>query len=318
MDSFDRLSVTVIFAYVLDLGLGDPRWLPHPVRAIGWVIERGQRFFRAWIRSEVWAGAALVAAVVLATWGAVQGLLWGAGQLLAGWGPWGMELFLLYTCLSTRDLAVESWPVYRALKRGDLPEARCKVGLIVGRDTDSLEEQQVVRATLETIGESVMDGIVAPLFYAALGGAAAACVYKAINTLDSMVGYRSSRYLRFGKVAAGVDAWANALPARLTAGLLVLAGGLAGFSARRGWRVLLRDAWRRGENSWIPEAALAGSLGVQLGGRNTYQGKAWETPALGDPHRPLDPERIPEAIRVMYVASLLGLGCVLLLRWVFL
>jgi len=310
----DPLSVTLASAYALDLSLGDPRWLPHPVRGLGWMIERGERFLRRVVRQEVWAGAWLVIGVVLATWVIVQGLLSGAGRLFS-WGPQVMEGLLLYACLSTKDLAVESWPIFRALKAGDLPQAREKLSWIVGRDTHALDEPEVVRATLETIAESVMDGIVAPLFYAAIGGAPLACVYKAVNTLDSMVGYRSSRYIRFGKVAARLDAWMNVIPARLTAGLIALSAGMVGFSVRNGMSAARRDAWHRGENSWIPEAALAGALEVQLGGASSYQGKRWETPPLGRGGRPLRRERIPEAIRLMYACSFLTLGAVLLARW---
>lgn len=309
----DPLSMALAGAYALDLGAGDPRWLPHPVRGLGWLIARGETWWRARVREELLAGMGLVAAVVLITFGLVVGLLWAAAQVSVG-ARWGLELLLIYACLSTRDLAVESWPVFRALKKGDLPLARQKLSLIVGRDTAHLDEAEVVRACLETLAESVMDGIVSPLFYAGLGGAPLACVYKAVNTLDSMVGYRSSRYIRFGRAAAKVDAWANWLPARLTAWLIAISAGAVGFSASQGLKVAYRDAWARGENSWIPEAALGGALGVRLGGGNTYQGRRWETPFLGDDLRPLAPDRIAEAIRVMYASSLLALAVVLVVR----
>jgi len=307
-------GVTLALAYLLDLMVGDPRWLPHPVRALGWAISRGENLLRAWLKNERMAGWLLVIGVILGTLGLVVALLFSAAQF----SPWlgrGVEVVLLYACLSTRDLAVESWPVYRALQSGNLSQARAKVAMIVGRDTQDLSESEVVRATVETVGESTMDGIIAPLFYAAIGGVALACVYKAVNTLDSMVGYRSARYLKFGRGAARVDSWMNALPARITGFLIALAACLIGFSGRESLRVLFRDAWDRRENSWMPEAAFAGALGVRLGGINLYQGKAVQVPYLGDFKRPLRPGVILEAIRLMVACSLMGFLAAILVRW---
>ncbi|MBI3615903.1 MAG: cobalamin biosynthesis protein CobD [Candidatus Omnitrophica bacterium] len=310
----DAVALTLLFAYLLDLAVGDPRWLPHPVRGLGWCIRKGEKILRDRIRNESWAGWFLVIGIVGGTLLLVRGLLLGA-QALSPRLAFPLEVFLLYVCLSTRDLAVESWPVYRALKSQDLPRARRCVAMIVGRDTDALSESEVVRATAETIGESLMDGIIAPLFYAAMGGVPLACVYKAVNTLDSMVGYRSARYLKFGRSAAKVDSWMNWIPARITALLIAAAGQIVGFSGLSSLKALFRDAWNRNENSWIPEAAMAGALGVQLGGSNFYQGKVVETPHLGDPRKPLAPIAIPQAIRIMYSTSVLGFLAALLVRW---
>lgn len=310
----DSAALTLASAYGLDLLFGDPQWLPHPVRGLGWAIQRGEGILRSLIRDEIKAGWFLVVGIAGGTLGFVYFLLGALGEFSAGWAFWA-EVALLYSCLSTRDLAVESWPVYRALKSQDLVGARAKVARIVGRDTDCLSEPEIVRAAVETIAESAMDGIVAPLFYAALGGAPLACLYKAVNTLDSMVGFRSARYVRFGQAAAQVDRWMNAVPARLTAWALALSALMTGGSAGEALRVTYRDAWKQGENSWIPEAAMAGALGVRLGGMNFYQRVPREAPYLGDPRRPLKPEVIAQAIRLMYVcsclAALLGIG----LRW---
>lgn len=303
-------------AYLLDLAVGDPRWLPHPVRGLGWVIQNGEAWLRARVRDELWAGRLLVAGIMIGTWLVVHGVLW-AASLVSPWVLHAVQVAILYTCLSTRDLAVESWPVYRALKDGNLPEARRHVSMIVGRDTQALDEREVSRATVETIAESIMDGIVAPLFYAAIGGVPLCCVYKAVNTLDSMVGYRSARYIRFGRAAAILDRWMNVAPARLTAGLIRLAGRLLGFGAGVERPA---DPRIREENSFIAEAAMGEALGVRLGGVNVYQGKPVDTPLMGEEKRPLNRERIPETIRVMYAASFLAaalaLGTRLLLgRW---
>ena len=310
MDSF---SVTLASAYLLDLAIGDPRWLPHPVRGMGWAIDRGERWVRARLQDEKLAGGILVALIAGGTWLAAKGLLWAAGRI-SDWAVPLTEMALLYVCLSTRDLAVESWPVYRALKGNNLPEARRKVSLIVGRDTENLNEKEVVRAAVETIGESAMDGIVAPLFYAAIGGAPLACLYKAVNTLDSMVGYRSARYLRFGSVAAAVDRAMNWIPARLTAFFLSMAAQILHRSGGRSLLAMRRDGLPTRENSFIAEAAIAGALGIQLGGTNYYQGKPTEAPPLGDPLRELRPERISESIRLMYLCSILAALCAVAVR----
>lgn len=310
----DSVLLTLPLAYGLDLILGDPRWLPHPVRGLGALIQQWEKFLRAHLRSELWAGRLLVLGIALGTLGVVQGVLWAARQVSFELA-FVVELGLFYVCLSTKDLAVESWPVYEALRSGDLVRAREKVAMIVGRDTEPLNEAGVVRAATETIGESIMDGIIAPLFYAILGGAPLACLYKAVNTLDSMVGYRSARYLKFGRAAARLDSWMNFLPARITSFFIAAAAKVTGFSGSGSLQAFLRDAWGRNENSFLPEAAMAGALGVQLGGINLYQGKAVETPPLGTPGRALEPKVIPEAIRIMYACSFLGFIGALATRW---
>ncbi len=310
----DPLFVTILAAYLLDLILGDPPWLPHPVRGIGWAIAQGERALRSLIRNETASGWFLVGTIGLGTLGVVATLRGLAWRISPGFGL-GCDVILLYACLSTKDLVVESLPVYEALKAGHLPQARGWVSRIVGRDTEELDSPEVIRATVETIGESAMDGIIAPLFYAVLGGVPLACFYKAINTLDSMVGYRSSRYLVFGAPTARVDTWMNAIPARLTAWLLALAAPLIGLSGREALQVTYRDAWRRRENSWIPEAAVAGALGVRLGGVNRYQKVAVTTPFLGDARRPLTADRIPQALELMVGCSFLGWLLALAVRW---
>ncbi|MBI1953162.1 MAG: cobalamin biosynthesis protein CobD [Candidatus Omnitrophica bacterium] len=302
----EAIGLRIVLAYGLDLLLGDPAWLPHPIRGLGWVIESSEAALRRLIRSELLGGILLVLLIGGGTWGLV-GFVVGWAARISPLFALGMEAAFLYICLSTKDLAVESWPVFRALERGDLPLARRKLSMIVGRDTGELDEPEVTRGTVETIGESLMDGVVSPLFYAAIGGVGLACCYKAVNTLDSMVGYRSSRYLRFGKASAAVDRCMNALPAWITAGLIAAAAGLLGLPGGGSLRAFLKNPRARQENSWIPEAAMAGALGVRLGGVNRYQGLAVETPFLGEPLRPLGRAVIPQAIRVMWMASGLSL-----------
>jgi adenosylcobinamide-phosphate synthase len=309
--------MVLALAYGADLLIGDPRWFPHPVRGMGWAIAWGERVLRSVLppacrcpatadRWERAAGLLLAAAVVGASFAGAWWLL----RVTTAHSFWLGLLFavvLLFSCLSTRDLAVESRQVLQALDADDLALARRRVARIVGRDTAPLDRAEIVRATLETIAESTLDGILSPLFYFMVGGVPLAVAYKAVNTLDSMVGHRSARYLRFGWAAATVDTWANWLPARVAAAVFAVAAWLCGHRARESWRC----AWRDGQggpvpNAGIPEAALAGALGVRLGGVNWYQGQAVHMPFMGRAERPLVPQRISEAIRLMYAASLVG------------
>lgn len=301
----NRLTMLAL-AYGADLLIGDPRWFPHPVRAMGLAIHWGERILRQMIPWERLAGVVLVVIVVGASYSATLGLLRVIGPVSGMWS-FAAGVVLLFTCLSTKDLAVESRQVLKALEANDLPLARQRVARIVGRDTHQLDTQEVVRATIETIAESTLDGILAPLFYFILGGVPLAVAYKAINTLDSMIGHRSARYLRFGWAAAKLDTAANWLPARLSAAFFVVAAWLCRDRVSAAWRC----AWRDGAggpvpNAGVPEAAVAGALGVRLGGTNWYDGKAVEMPSMGDPVRPLEPPRIREAIRLMYACSLVG------------
>jgi len=300
-------------AWGLDLILGDPRWLPHPVRGLGWIIARLERFVRAAIHREELAGGVLVFLVAAGTLAIVETSLRWAFHLAEGLGR-ALEVAWIYVCLSTRDLAEETWPVFRALRAGDLVNARRYLRAIVGRDVEDLDESEVVRASLETVAESTMDGIVAPLFYAALGGAPWACLYKAVNTLDSMVGLRTPRYVRFGKPVASLDRWMNAIPAWITAGLILMVGIFQTGRIREGLRAIRPKAVRR-QNGFLVEAAMGGVLGVRLGGWNRYQGQLVLTPHLGLGSRPLDRSQIPEALRIMWKTSCLAFLLAFAMRW---
>ena len=302
----ERQVPLLAVAYGADLLLGDPRWFPHPVRGMGMAIEWGERWLRRLIPWERLGGLLLVMFLVGGTYAGTWGLLETLHLHAAGWG-FIASAILLFTCFSTRELAIESRQVLRALDAEDLPLARRRVARIVGRETDRLDQPEIVRATLETIAESTMDGILSPLFYAVVGGVPLAMTYKAINTLDSMIGHRSARYLRFGVAAARLDTWANWIPARWSVLVFTLAAAVCGGRVRQTWRC----AWRNGHmgtvpNAGLPEAALAGALGVRLGGVNWYEGKAVTMPLMGEPIRPLEPPRIREAIRLMYAASVVG------------
>ena len=226
-----------------------------------------------------------------------------------------VAVFLAWTCLAARSLHGESRLVAEALARGDIGEARRYLSYIVGRDTADLDEPEIWRATVETVAENTSDGVIAPLFYLMLGGPVLALAYKAVNTLDSMVGYKNDRYLLFGWASARCDDLANWLPARLTGLLMVLAAPFTGLSLTGAWWIMVRDGRNHASpNSGIPEAAAAGALGVQLGGTNRYFGKPVAKPTIGDALKPLSREAYRGAVRLMYGAEGLLVAGFLLIK----
>lgn len=304
----------IFLAFVLDLLIGDPRWLPHPVRLIG-LWAKG---VEAVCRRLPWhyvAGALGELAVVGGTVGVTFGLL----LLAERWHPLArdiVEVLFLYTAFAARDLIHHSARVYRALRAENLPEARRCVGMIVGRDTQHLDEAEVSRAAVESVAESTVDGVTAPLFFAVLGGAVGAMAYKAINTLDSMWGHKDERYLRYGWAAARTDDVANYLPARLTAPLVALGALMLGLRPLRTLRILWRDGHKHpSPNSGLTEAAMAGALGVRLGGTNYYDGEPHVRPFQGDADRPLDRHQIPRVNALMLITSCMALFLFLGLRF---
>jgi adenosylcobinamide-phosphate synthase len=297
---------------MLDVVLGDPRWLSHPVRLMGrviaWYDSRVRRVSHGPIGERA-AGIALAlglpALSYAAGWLAIE--LAGRAHVMLGAVVW---VLLAWTALAARDLADHALAVQLTLEQGSLERARQAVAQIVGRDTAQLSESEVVRATVETIAESTSDGIIAPLFFLTLFGPPAALAYKAISTLDSMVGHQDPKYRYFGWASARLDDVVNWVPARITARLLVLAAGIVSWNPRRmgqAWRILRRDAHKHpSPNSGRPEAAMAGVLQVQLGGTNIYRGRREQRPYLGDPHVPLRLSHITEAVVLMWMTAFLG------------
>lgn len=297
----------LITAVLLDLLLGDPRRLPHPVVGIGRMISVLEALLRRLVRSELAGGALLLVGVVGSTYLLTFLLLRGACALHPYIG-FAVSAWLSYTCLAARSLHHESKLVADRLIAGDLKGARHLLSRIVGRDTDDLTEPEIWRALVETVAENTSDGVIAPLFYLMLGGPALGLAYKAVNTLDSMVGYRNERYLLFGRASARFDDLANWLPARITGLLMVAVAPLIGLSGKEAFRMMLRDGRNHSSpNSGVPEAATAGALGVRLGGTNRYFGKPVEKPTIGDPRRDLSIESYRGAIRLMYGAMALML-----------
>lgn len=301
-------------AVVLDLLLGDPHWMPHPVRWMGRTISDMETLLRRLFPKTPGGerGAGIVLALVLPTLfgGGSAQILWGLGQV-SPWLSWAVQLWFTYQLLAARSLQKESMAVYSPLKAHDLEGARRAVSRIVGRDTQALDETGVAKAAVETVAENTCDGVTAPLIFLFLGGLPAGMAYKAVSTLDSMVGYKNDKYRFFGWASARLDDLLNFIPARLSGLLLCLGAALLpGCSGRRAWTIFWRDRRKHASpNSAHTEAACAGALGVQLAGDASYFGKVVHKPTLGDPVRPVEPEDIPRACRLMYA----GAGLLLLL-----
>src|SRR3972149_5524129 len=297
--------IELAFAYVLDLAIGDPQWSYHPLRLIGRAIEGMEYLVRKLPIPERISGILLTMIIVSGTYLSIYAVM----LLSRQWSKLGEIIIgavILYFTISIKCLADESKKVMTALKENDLIKARKALSLIVGRDTENLSEEQIVCACVETIAEGSVDGVLSPLFYAFAGGPTAAMAYKAVNTLDSMVGHKNEKYVRFGWASARLDDLANYIPARISAILIPMASFLCGYGFKDSLRIACRDGRKHeSPNSGIPEAAMAGALGVQLGGATTYQGEIIEKPFIGDAKNLLTIESIDTAIKITYVASIL-------------
>lgn len=322
-------------AYLLDLAIGDPRFIPHPVRFIGASINalekrlifflkiffREKELFRKQFRRgtvERITGTLLVIIIVVGTWGItffiINYIAWNStfftdilGSLFIVW--------LISTTLATRELIVSVQSVIQAVKQNNISTARKSLSMIVGRDTGELENRSILAASVETLAENASDGIIAPLFYYMLGGLPLAMAYKAVNTLDSMIGYKNEKYLNFGWPAAKLDDIANYIPARITGLLIAISAVLVkGVAARQALTVMLKDGNKHtSPNSGIPEAAMAGALGVKLGGPATYNGLKIEKPSIGIPCNRLTTSKAETALILTIITSILGFSIVTIL-----
>lgn len=307
---------SVGLAFLLDLLFGDPRWMPHPVRGMGRLVEAEERTLRRHFQGyEKLAGVLLAASLVIG----VYAFAWGVSSASRKIDPaLGIVVqgVLIYFSMAPRDLASHALRVRRELLKGDLEGAKGKVSMMVGRDVAPLDEKGVIRATVESVAENTVDGVTAPLFFAFLGGGPAAIAYRAANTLDSMVGYRHPPYTEIGWASARFDDLLNLLPARLTAAVMPLAGIFLGGSTLRGYQALLRDGRKHDSpNSGLPEAAMAGLLGIQLGGPHWYRGRYYASPWIGFDRRPIAPEDIVKAIWVMAITTLILFLLFSWMRW---
>jgi adenosylcobinamide-phosphate synthase len=313
-------AVIVLGAFLLDLLAGDPPWLPHPVRFFGRVIAAYERLVRRLAREPLALLASGILLAVLLPAGTYIVTARGLEMLYRWHHATGflVELYLVATTIAVRGLGEAAGAVGQALAVRDLPLARKKVAALVGRDTAQLDARGVARAAVESVAENTVDAAVAPLFYAFLGGAPLALVYRAVNTLDSMIGYRYGYYRYLGWANARLDDLLNFLPARLAGLLFVLAAFLLRGDWRRVWRVMRRDGRKHpSPNSGIPEAAIAGFLGVQLGGPSTYRGVPSFRPFLGEPLVPLGLEHIAGAVGLLYMVAVLAVILGFGLRMIF-
>ena len=297
--------------FLLDLLFGDPHCLPHPVRLIGKLIAGLESHLLKETdreREKLKKGAALAALVPLLTMLAAALLLFGAYRLHPAAGM-AAETVMTYQLLAAGSLKAESMKVCLCLKRGDLEAARNAVSMIVGRDTFALDGEGVVKAAVETVAENTSDGVIAPMLYTALFGPVGGFFYKAVNTMDSMVGYKNEKYLYFGRAAAKLDDLANYIPARVSAHLMLLSACLAGkdFSGRRAWLIYKRDKRRHASpNAAQTESVCAGALGIRLAGDASYFGKLVKKPWIGDAVRSAEAEDIRRACRLMMLTAWLG------------
>jgi adenosylcobinamide-phosphate synthase len=304
--------------WLLDQLAGDPEWLPHPVRLIGLAITRGEAVIRRTGHGNCYdllSGAAMTAVVVGAVYGISGQAILLAGRRFRAVGR-AVELILGSTCVAARNLQQEAMRVVEILAQGDLPRARRQLSRIVGRDTGDLQESDICRAVIETVAESACDGILAPIFFMALGGVPLAMAYKAVNTLDSMIGHADERFFYFGKAAARLDDAANYAPARITAATIVAAAALSEpADCRSAWSTWQRDGREhKSPNAGQPESAMAGALRVRLGGPNAYAGERIDSPFIG-PEFPLPTlQQARRAIHLVSLATVLGVaaGCILL------
>ncbi|HEX2955460.1 MAG TPA: adenosylcobinamide-phosphate synthase CbiB [Chitinispirillaceae bacterium] len=295
----------ITIAFLLDFIMGDPRWFPHPVKIIGRAAIALEKPMRVIFRNTRFAGVMTAFTIIAVSAGLTTLLLFMARQIHPFMAD-VLGIIIIYTTLAARDLQRHSIRVFRALKSGDLPEARKALSMLVGRDTEELDEPQIVRGVVESVAENLVDGVTAPLFFAIIGGPVGAIIYKAINTLDSTFGYKTPRYLLFGWASARIDDLANWLPARLTTPCIVIAAALMGKNFAGAVRIARRDGLKHDSpNSGISEAAFAGALGVQLGGLNYYNGEAHYGQLIGDSVITLDRYHIRKANTLMYLSAIL-------------
>ena len=297
--------------FCIDLIVGDPHGFPHPVVGIGRLISLLERLFRRLLPKtkggEIAAGACIWVLTVLISAGLPAALLYGA-QKLSVWLRLALESIMCWQILATKSLRDESMKVFSALRGGTLDEARQAVSMIVGRDTAQLDEKGVARAAVETVAENTSDGVIAPLLFLALGGAPLGFFYKAVNTMDSMLGYVEMPYKNIGLIPAKLDDVFNFIPARLSAFLMLAAGALLRLDVKNGWHIFRRDRYRHASpNSAQTESVCAGLLGLRLAGDAWYHGVLHRKAFIGDAVREIETDDIPRACRLMTVTALLAL-----------
>ncbi|MEH7119556.1 adenosylcobinamide-phosphate synthase CbiB [Neobacillus vireti] len=299
-------AIYIIFAYLIDRIIGDPRKLPHPVVMIGKSISLLEKAIRSIVVRERYlklAGLLFPILIGGGTYLLVALLLYGLHQI-NHWLAVITEIWLISTTIATKGLADAGLEVFRHLKEQDLPAARKSLGMIVGRDTENLEESEISRGAVETVAENIVDAIISPLCFALIGGAPLAMMYRAVNTLDSMVGYKNEKYQNLGWASARLDDLLNYLPARLTVGMMLIACSIKRLDVKGAWKMMKRDArLHPSPNSGYPEATIAGALQIQLGGTNYYFGAVSRRAKMGEPFRSIEAADIFRTVTVMKTTS---------------
>jgi len=294
-------------AFILDLIIGDPDFLPHPIRYMGSAISTLEPRFRKIPAGQTAAGCFFALFLIFFTW-CIGFLIVAASRAIHPIFGLLIETILLYYCISVKSLKDAAMNVYVALRHPDLGKARQKVGLIVGRDVNSLDKEGITRATVETVAENLVDGVLSPLFFAALGGAPLAIAYKMVNTLDSMIGYKNDMYIHFGRAAAKIDDFFNFIPARIAVPIIAVSAQLFSGKGVQAFRTAIQDGrCHTSPNAGYPEAAFSGSLEVTLGGPNVYHGKLISKPYIGKTYEKTKTEHIKAACSLMVVSSFVGL-----------
>ncbi|MCM3783566.1 adenosylcobinamide-phosphate synthase CbiB [Neobacillus mesonae] len=300
------LAIILAAAYILDRIIGDPRWIPHPVIGMGKTISALEKSIRSKVSSDKGLLFAGILFPVLIVGGSFL-ITWALLKLLALIHPYlaiAAEIILISTTIAAKGLKDAGVQVFKHLKARKLPEARESLGMIVGRDTADLDEPEIVRGTVETIAENIVDAVISPLFYALIGGAPLAMAYRAVNTLDSMVGYKNEKYFYLGKASARLDDAANYIPARISALLLFASARILGLHVKNSIRTVKEDARKHpSPNGGYPESAVAGAMGIRLGGYNVYHGVRSFRAYMGTPYHDLEAAHIKTSISMMFIAS---------------
>ena len=297
------IVIAIFIVLLLDWLIGDPYSWPHPVKLIGNFIYACLKLENLKTKFPFLFGVLLWFSTVALTVSITYGILWGARQLhpILYWGIW---IYLAYTCLATRSLAFEALKVYKAIQSGSIEKARYQVGMIVGRETDQLSIPEICNATIETVAENASDGVIGPLFCLFLGGPVLAMGYKAINTLDSMVGYKTVKYRKIGFVSAKMDDLVNLIPARFTWFFMLASARILQLDFKNAIKIAWRDRYQHASpNSAFPESVVAGALGIQLGGAHVYHGELISKPTIGDPIRNVEADDILTSISMLYMTT---------------
>ena len=312
MTLFRLTLLSVLIGFLIDCLIGDPHWLPHPVMLIGKGIslceKAARRVFPSTDRGLFFGGLTTAILIPLLSAGVTFGILFGLWKL-SPWAYFAMSSVMCWQCFAARCLKTEASKVVRVLERDGLEAARRQIGMLVGRDTDALTEEQVLRATVETVAENTSDGVIAPLLFMIPFGAVGGFFYKAINTMDSMIGYKNERYLYFGRAAAKLDDAANFVPARVSALAMIAVAPILGLDGKNAFRVWKRDRRKHASpNSAQTESVAAGALHVELNGPASYFGRLVDKPTVGDPDRPIECADVGRACALLYGASVLLLA----------